>query len=220
MLSCTITKRHFCKGFYVESQRKHHARSKVIHAYEDTTIRQMASVSNEMLVESNNFSSKNNTSKPLIEESVSLKLSSCEQKVYHSRNYKYLKDKRVDMKQKTGTFNHLKQDHFLYHKLDTETTKEEPKVELFTWLALGAFGLIFLFSNILRFSLVFIYIATICAGVFLICFIVFSIISFSRVIKQPNSYKARKLTYTLFGISLFFLLCFLVILIVFFIILF
>ena len=89
--SCTITKRHYNKGFHVEWQRKYHAKSKIAQTYEDTTSRQLASVSKEMLVESKNLNTHNNASEPFFEEYASLTLSTYEQKVGNPRNFKQLK---------------------------------------------------------------------------------------------------------------------------------
>ena len=207
--SCTVTKRHYSKGFYVEWQRKHHAKSKVTQSYEDTTSRQLASVSNEMLVESNNFNTKNNISKPLFEESSALTFSPDELKVGNPRNYKHLSQKLDGTTQKSGTFNHVKKEHFPHQKLDIEKPKEEPKVELFTWLALGSFST-YLLLGIIGLFLLYPIVLSYLVIALLIAFMVFSFISAMRVLKNPKKYKAKGLTWTLFGITLAFLVAVLV----------
>ncbi|HRP52143.1 MAG TPA: hypothetical protein PLI97_01390, partial [Fluviicola sp.] len=198
---CTVTKRHYSKGFYVEWQRKHHAKSKVTQSYEDTTSRQLASVSNEMLVESNNFNTKNNISKPLFEESSALTFSPDELKVDNSRGHTPFKQKLVDTKPSLGTFNHVKKEYSPQHVGESETPTETPKVELFTWLALGSFST-YLLLGIIGLFLLYPIVLSYLVIALLIAFMVFSFISAMRVLKNPKKYKAKGLTWTFFGITL------------------
>ncbi|HRP54135.1 MAG TPA: hypothetical protein PLI97_11590, partial [Fluviicola sp.] len=201
---CTVTKRHYSKGFYVEWQRKYHAKSKIAQTYEDTTSRQLASVSKEMLVESKNLNTNNNASEPFFETYASLTCSQHEQKVGNPRNYKHLSQKLDEMKQKIDTFNHVKKEHFLHQKLDTEKPKEEPRVELFTWITIGIIGVSLLFLMLLIFSdfLLSLEFYSILLVVLAILYVISSITSIIRILKNPKNYKAKWLNWMFFGFAL------------------
>lgn len=82
---------------------------------------------------------------------------------------------------------------------DDEVPVDEPKrkVEPFTWAALGSLFLCLLLLLTIEFDLA--------LGILVglgILMIVFSIISLIRIVRRPESYKAKGLTWTLFWLSM------------------
>ncbi|MNU69208.1 hypothetical protein D3C71_585910 [compost metagenome] len=195
LFACTITKRHFGAGYHIEWKRNHlteekkdNSNNKIL--LENNFLPEARPLTPKTPIIENSKSQDSITpgvSKPLINNEIIVQ----EKKSYEINIIHQAKRKQLEESNNRGIVNE-----------DPTTIEEKPKkVEKFTWFALGPLmlggSLLMILSLIGFYSSPF--------GIVLMVLgllaTIFSVISVVRIRKNPDRYKAKWLTWTLFGLS-------------------
>lgn len=187
LTGCTITKRHFGPGYHVEWKKHYSGTEKKTEKQENWKEEYVrasdpsnAISGSEILKDSIQFAEANSSDIPLDTD---------EQKTTNSEV-----QLKIKMNQSLISTKHISDD-------DVPIDQPKRKVEPLTWVALG--GILFgIFLSLLSFLVT---APEIIWGVlFGLCILVMvcTIVSVIRVIKHPEKYKGKGLTWTLFGLTL------------------
>lgn len=192
LTGCTITKRHFNSGFHIEWKKSTEAIKKEAFHTEEIDLRTELSE-----VRSNASDNKESAPKSLISKDTvkNKKINSPADHLLKTQEHRDVAE--MDWK---PSVKETKPDKQLLDDGIT-TTNQERKVEKLTWFALGgiALGVFLALTSFL--------VATpeIIWGVLTglaILVIIFSFISVIRIRRNPEIYKAKGLSWTLFGLSI------------------
>ncbi|WP_300664681.1 hypothetical protein [Fluviicola sp.] len=194
LFACTITKRHFGAGYHVEWKRNHQTEEK------------KSNLNNKILLENNFLPDEElRTSKVCAAENEE------KQDSVIVKASKPFEGRVITQKEKVFGPNIIQSDKrkALKESADNEKITEDQlaieekprKVEKFTWVALSFLALgvsLLMVLSLIGFFSGPLVIAIMVLGLFVT---IFSIVSVVRIRKNPDRYKAKWLTWILFGLS-------------------
>lgn len=186
LFSCTITKRHFGSGYHIE-WKKAHAKTdnepdpaNIIDSGQEHSIRSEESkVITESIIQADSVN---------ITEEIS------------SNSQEVVVQEQMIVSETRSEF---REEQLLKSELIIKDDPIEPKrkVEPFTWIALGCLGLAII-AAIIGFSIVAGEVPLMIALIHYFIFVVSSMISVNHIRRNPDAYKGKGLSWTLFGLSL------------------
>jgi hypothetical protein len=186
LVSCTITKRHSGRGYHVE-WKKVHAKTEneteplnTIDAGQEHSMRSEESeVRMEAIIPTDSVNTPERISSDPLETLV-------EEQTIVLETQSEFKDESL-----------LKSEPVI----KDDSVEPKRKVELFTWISLGGLGLAIIFA-LLSLTVLAIEFTWIFIAVNYFIFVISSMISIVHIRENPGAYKAKALSWTLFGLSL------------------
>lgn len=198
--SCTVTKRYHNKGFHVEWRKNYWNKKQVVQTKTDTTNQTIAVVSDEIPLVAHSF---DNTKTPTIS------VNKPEPVIPSTNIQKSNKQQHINRLQKQSLDKQIKKskpDNLIKVKgTQRQQISDTPQVEGFTWATFGVLIAFIVFILLV----IFIYIDFLFWALFVvfpltwILLSVFISLSILKIIDNPENYKGKGFSWTMFGFVIF-----------------